>query len=299
MDNKKNNFIFWGTPEISVQTLEILKENGFLPSLIITNPDTPKGRGMKLSPSPVGLWAEKNNIPCLKPEKINHEEIWNILGTLGRHDGAEQRKFSAENFRGEQNIPDLFVVVAYGKILPEELINLPKLGTINIHYSLLPKYRGASPVEQALLNGDTETGVSIQKMKLKLDSGPIIANEKVSIEPTETKIDLLNKLVKVGGNLLVKTLPNLFEGKIKLKEQDESQATKCGKIKKEEGLLDLNDNPIKNYNKYRAFFGYPGTYFFDNGKRYKITKAKHENNSFIIERVIPENSKEIDFNILK
>ena len=301
---KKNNlnFIFWGTPDVASETLEILKENGYLPSLIITNPDAPSGRGMHLSASPVGIWAKENKIPYLKPEKITkevEEEIWSVLRTLGRSGDDGQRKFLVENFRGEQNTPDFFLVVAYGKILPEELINLPKFGTINIHYSLLPKYRGASPVEQTILNGDIETGISIQQMRFKLDSGPIIAQEKISIDPNENKITLLNKLVQAGGNLLVKILPDIFEEKIKLKEQDELQATKCGKIKKEDGLLNLNDDPLKNYNKYRAFFGYPGTYFFKENKRYKITKAKFENNKFIIEKIIPEGRKEITWEKLK
>lgn len=280
MEHLNRNFIFFGTPEIASKTLEILIKNSYVPFLVITNPDRPVGRGLALTKSPTKIVAEKHNIPVLTPEKIDTEFI-NVL----------------KNYSHTSHMSDpwvLSIVVAYGKILPEELINAPKLGTINIHYSLLPKYRGASPVEASLLNGDTQTGVSIQKMKYKLDSGPIIAEEKVEIDPNENKIDLLERLILIGANLLVKILPDIFENKITETEQDESQAIITKKIKKEDGLINLNDDSIKNWNKYRAFYNYPGTFIFYKDKRIKITKAKYENNQFIIERVIPENKKEIN-----
>ncbi len=290
--NKKLDFAFWGTPDVAAETLEILKQNDFIPSLIITAPDAKKGRGLRLQASPVALFAEKNNIPCLKPEKLDEKEIRDVLRTLGRSDGDGQRKFSAENFRGEQNIADFFLVVAYGKIIPEDILNMPKFGSINIHYSLLPKYRGASPVESAILNGDTETGVSIQKMKYELDSGNIIAQEKVEILPDEKAPDLRKRLIKIGGDLLAKILKTPF---VEGEKQDESKATFCQKIKKEDGLIDLNDNAIKNYNKFRAYAYWPRTYFFKDGKRVVITDAILENNQFVIKKVIPEGKKEIKY----
>jgi len=271
------NFVFFGTPDVASKTLEILRENGYLPSLIITSPDKPQGRKMILTPSPVKIWAEKNNIPYLQPEKIDANFI------------EEFKKYNS----------DLSIVVAYGKILPEELIKMPKLGTINIHYSLLPKYRGASPVEASLLNGDEETGVSIQQMEYKLDSGPIIDEEEVEIDINDTKYELRDKLIKTGGDLLCKILPNIIDQKIKAVIQNESQATFCKKIKKEDGEINPNGNAKENWNKYRAYLGWPGVYFFKEGKRIKITKAKYENDSFTIERVIPEGKKEIDYSILK
>ena len=304
MQNKidKLNFAFWGTPDVASETLEILKENGYMPSLIITSPDAKRGRGLYLQASPVALFAEQNKIPCLKPEKLTDgkkEEIYNVLRTLGRSDGDGQRKFSAENFRGEQNIIDFFLIVAYGKILPEKIINMPKFGSINIHYSLLPKYRGASPVESAILNGETETGVTIQKMAFKLDSGPIMAQEKVAILSDEKAPELRQRLIKLGGELLVKILQtpsasghSPFTGG---EEQDESKATYCKKINKEDGLLNLNDEAVKNYNKFRAYASWPRTFFFKNGKRVIITKVRLENNKFIIEKIIPENGKEINY----
>ncbi len=266
----KLNFIFLGTPDVAKETLEILKSNDYLPSLIVTSPDKPQGRKMIMTPPPVKIWAEENNIIYLQPEKIDQEFI---------------DKISTYNF-------ELAIVVAYGKILPENFIKLPKLGTINIHYSLLPKYRGASPIEASLLNGDTETGVSIQQMEYKLDSGPILALEKVKIDINDTKDTLKNKLIKIGGELLYKILPDIIEERIKGKIQNEEDATFCKKIKKEHGEINPNGNAQENWNKYRAYYGWPGIFFFKDGKRIKITKARYENDSFIIERVIPEGKKE-------
>lgn len=270
--NKKNlNFIFFGTPEVASETLEILKENGYLPSMIVTSPDAKRGRGLLMQASPVAVFAEKNKILCLKTEKFDKE------------------------FSDKLKSGCLFIVVAYGKIIPENILNMPKLGSINIHYSLLPKYRGASPVESAILNGDTETGVTIQKMKFELDSGSILAQEKVKILPGEKVPELRARLIKIGGTLLVKTLPDFINGKIKEIAQSENEATYCKKIKKEDGLIDLNDDGVKNYNKFRAYAAWPRTFFFKNGKRIIITKARLENEKLVIEKIIPENGKEMDY----
>jgi len=274
---EKLNFVFFGTPTVASQTLDILAKNGYVPSIIITSPDKPAGRGLKMTPTPVSDWAQKNNIECLKPEKIDQEF------TL---------KLSTFNFQ-------LFVVVAYGKILPEVVINAPKLGTINIHYSLLPKYRGASPLEACLLNGDEETGVSIQQMEYKLDSGAILAEEKLEISINETKEEIREDLIKLGANVLCDILPEIQQKKIIPKKQNEANATFCTKIKKEDGEIDINGNSKENWNKYRAFSGWPGTFFFieKNEKkiRCKITKAKLENNQFVVEKIIPESKKEISY----
>ncbi len=270
MENKKLKFAFWGTPDVASVTLQILIENGLIPSIVITNPDRKQGRGLELTQSPVKILAEKHNIPVLTPEKIDDDFINN---------------FSKLNI-------DLSIVVAYGSILPENIIDRPGFGTLNIHYSLLPKYRGASPVESALLNGDKETGVTIQKMIKKLDAGDIVAVEKFTINDTISKNELRGELIKLGVNLLIKILPDYIENKITPVPQDESLATHCGKIKKEDGLIDLNDDPKEIYNKYRAYSGWPGIYFFENGKRIKITKARLGDGKFVIERVIPEGKKE-------
>jgi len=273
----KLKFAFFGTPLLSSQTLDILKNNGYLPSIIITSPDKPAGRGLHLTQSSVSNWAQENGITCLKPEKINQEFI------------NEFQKLDI----------DLSIVVAYGKILPELLINAPQLGTINIHYSLLPKYRGASPFESALLNGDSITGVSIQQMAFKLDSGPILAEKEIPINITETKDNLKEKLIKLGGDLLCDIIPKIIDRSIIPKPQDESKATYCTKINKEDGEINPNGDPITNWNKYRAFYGWPGTYFFKekHGKniRIKIKEAVFENDQFIIKKVTPEGKKEISY----
>ena len=285
MENFK--FAFWGTPEVSSKTLDILFNGGYIPKIIITSPESRSGRGMHINKTPVELWAIEHNIQCLKPEKIDDDFI---------------KEFNNFNI-------DLSIVVAYGKILPENIIQLPKLGTINIHYSLLPKYRGASPLEGALLNGDTTTGISIQQMVFKLDSGPIIKEIEVPIDIDATKEELRTSLIKLGGEALCSILPDIYNKNINPKYQEEEKATFCKKIKKEDGLINPSINQKENYNKYRAFYGWPGVYFFiqkDNkDMRIKIVKAKYENDSFIIERVIPEGKKEISYqdflksNILK
>jgi len=273
MQNKDLKFVFCGTPNIASKTLEILKENGYIPSLIITSPDKPQGRKMLITPPPTKTWAIENKISYLQPEKLD-EGFYNEISNINC---------------------DLFIVVAYGKILPEKLINLPKLGSINIHYSLLPKYRGASPIESAILNGDTQTGITIQKMKFKMDSGPIIAKEIIEIQPDEKAPDLRKRLIKIGGELLVKTLPNIIENKIQLISQNEKEVSYCKKIKKEDGLINLSDNPIKNYNKFRAYTAWPRTFFFQNNKRIIITDAVLEDKKFVIKKVLPEGKKEINY----
>ena len=227
--------------------------------------------------TPVSTWANLNNIKCIKPDKITGE-------------------FTEE--LNKLNL-DLFIVVAYGKILPELLIKTPKLGTINIHYSLLPLWRGASPLEASFLNGDSKTGISIQQMEWKLDSGPILAESEIEIPTETTKEEIKNQLVNLGGKVLCDILPKIINKELKPKPQDESRATFCKKIKKEDGEIDINGNGKENWNKYRAFYGWPNVFFYiiKKGKkiRVKITEANYENNSFIIKRVVPEGRKEISY----
>jgi len=308
MQNKadnKLNFVFWGTPDVASETLEILKQNGFLPSLIVTSPDKPQGRKMLVTPPPVKVWAEENKIPYIQPDKLEKINWENVFSTSSQADEPRKAIFQQENMRARKNnFPvDFFIVVAYGKILSQDILDIPKLGSLNIHYSLLPKYRGASPVESAILNGETVTGVTIQKMKFKMDSGPVIVQEKVEILPDEKASGLRTRLIKIGGELLVKILntpsvsgtsPYVGGGWVEV-EQNENEATFCTKIKKEDGLIDLNDDPVKNYNKFRAYASWPRTFFFKNGKRIIITDAVLENNEFIIKKVLPEGKKEINY----
>jgi len=270
-------FVFFGTPPLVIPILDELKNNGFMPSLVVTAPDRPAGRGLKLVSPPAKIWAEKNKIPVLQPEKIDNEFI---------------SKLKTKNL-------ELFIVVAYGKIFPQEIIDLPKFGTFNIHYSLLPKYRGATPVESAILNGEKETGVSIQKMAFELDSGPVVSEEKTPIGENETAPELRERLNDIGKKLLVETIPKIISGTAKETKQEDTQATFTKKIKKEDGLIDPKGNAEENFRKYRAYFGWPGVYFFAERKGKKvrviIKNAELKNGAFKINRVLPEGKKEIDY----
>ena len=230
-----------------------------------------------MTPSETKEWALANDIPVITPEKITDEVIEEI-----RAAGAAYG-----------------LVAAYGKILPEELINSFPLGVLNIHYSLLPKYRGASPVESALLNGDTVTGVAIQQMVPKLDAGDLLALQEVAIDPQETTRELRPRLVTLGGNLLADILPSFINGAITRTPQDHSLATRSKKISKEKGMLDIHADPVTNWNTYRDYAESPCTYFMIEkdgvSKRIKITKAAFENGQFVIRRVIPEGKAEQDF----
>jgi methionyl-tRNA formyltransferase len=270
-------FLYFGTPYVASDTLAELLQHGYTPRAVVTSPDAPRGRGLELAPSPVKALAIERGIEVLTPERIDAD----VIATLKEY-GAEYA-----------------VVVAYGKILPQALIDAFPLGILNIHYSLLPKYRGASPVEAALLHGDAVTGVTIQKMVFKLDAGDVIAQKEVSIGATETAKELKPRLIKEGAELLIQTLPAFEDGSAVPVVQDESQATHCGKMTKEDGLIMLTDDARTNWNKYRAYAEWPTTYFFTerNGKqiRVKITKATFTNGKFYPERVVPEGKKEMNW----
>jgi methionyl-tRNA formyltransferase len=267
---RKHAFAFFGTPSVASETLATLIESGFIPSIVITSTDAPKGRGLALTPSPVKTLALEYDLPVLTPEKLDTATITAI-----------------ETFGCEYA-----VVVAYGKIFPEPLIQAFPKGVLNVHYSLLPKYRGATPLEGALLSGEKVTGVTIQKMVKELDAGDILAQKEVAIGETETAKELRPRLIEEGAQLLVAALPDFEEGRIAPKPQDHAHATSTHKLKKEDGELDLSASPQMNWNKYRAFADSIGTFFFKNGKRIKITSAAYKDGKFIVERVIPEGKKE-------
>ncbi|MEZ4211127.1 MAG: methionyl-tRNA formyltransferase [Candidatus Paceibacterota bacterium] len=272
MESKKEKIIFLGTPEISVKILESLLKESYEIVLVITSPDKPVGRKQIMTPPPVKTFAEKNNLKVIQPEKQGADVLEEI-----RKSGAL-----------------LGIVVAYGHIIPQSIIDsLPK-GFLNIHYSLLPEFRGASPVEQSILSGQKETGVTIQKLVFKLDAGPIVAVEKFPLDDQITTPELKEKLTEVGAELLTKILPDYLEGKIEPVEQDESKATHCKKISKADGEIKMSDTDESKWTKYRAYLGWPGIFYFDeSGKRNKITEATFENGKFIIKKIIPEGKKEI------
>ena len=274
---QKPNIAFWGTPELTTAYLDALEAAGMQPVVIVTNPDRPKGRGQELSPTPAKVWGLAHNVPVLTPLKRD-DAFYNELANYDL---------------------DLSVVVAYGSILPERFIDLPRRRTLNVHYSLLPRFRGASPTEAAILAGDTETGCSIQIMAKAMDTGPVIAEEHTTIAPDETTPELRARLSEMGAKMLVHILPHYMLGETVAMPQNEMFATTCGKIAKEDGLLDLDAEGISNYRKYRAFAEWPRTYFFakndDKDVRVIITKAHMENDAFVIDRVIPEGKKEVSY----
>lgn len=273
-------FAYFGTPYVARDTLAALVDAGYVPAVVVTSPDAPRGRGMDVTPCETKAWALEHAIPVRTPEKLDDAFI------------AELSSFGCE----------YGIAVAYGKIVPQTLLDAFPKGVLNVHYSLLPKYRGASPTEAALWNGDTVTGVTIQQMALALDAGDILAQRELIIEPNDTTITLRPKLITLGSELLIETLPSFIEGTIERVPQDEALATRAPKIRKDQGHLDLSADPLRNWHTYRALRESPGTYFFaeKEGKRIriKITDAVYENDAFVIKRIVPEGKTEQDFSWL-
>ncbi len=261
--------IFFGTPDISVYFLEKSKELGFMFDLIITNPPKPFGRKKVLTKSPVHLWAEKNNIPVLTPKTINEEFIQKI-----------------KNY-------ELFFVLAYGKILPKKIIEIPKFSTWNLHPSLLPQYRGPSPIMSAILDDQKNTGISLMLLDQKMDHGPIITQKKINITEWKKNSILEKEFAEIGAETFLDVLGDFAEGKITPKPQNHKEATFCKKFEKKDMQLLSPLNSRKNFLKYCAF---PKPFYFDeNNKRNIVTLAEWKNNNFIIKKIIPEGKKERDF----
>ncbi|MDP2593760.1 MAG: methionyl-tRNA formyltransferase [bacterium] len=269
----KHRFAYFGTPGVAASTLESLIDAGLVPMAVVTSPDAPRGRGLVLTPSETKAVAVAHNIPVMTPERLDAEAI------------AAIHEYGAE----------LAVVVAYGKIFPQELIDTFPKGAINVHYSLLPRWRGATPMETALLAGDTVTGVSIQQMAYELDSGDILAQEATPIGADETARELRPRLIELGIRLLADTLPRFERGELAPVPQDSALVTRARKFKKEDGQLNLSATGQENWNKYRAYADTIGTYFFSDGIRYKLTQASFEDGHFKVLRVIPEGKRETDY----
>lgn len=246
--------LFMGTPDFAQESLKSIYDAGFEIIGVVTNPDKPKGRGMKLAYSPVKDYALEKNLKIYQPIKIkNNTEFLDEIKTLA---------------------PDVICVVAYGKILPKEILEIPKLGCINVHGSLLPKYRGAAPIQWAVLNGDKTTGITTMYMNEGMDTGDMILKEEVEIGPEETTGDLWQKLSKIGGEILVKTLKLIEEGKAPREKQTE-EATLAPMLNKEMALIDWeNSDANKIHNLIRGLNPIMGAYSYIDGKKIKFWKSK-------------------------
>ncbi len=255
MDEKKR-IIFFGTPDLAADFLmKLMPRDSFEIVAVVTNPDAPSGRKQFLTPSPVKLKAEELRIPVLTPEKLDanaHEAL---------------RNFD----------PDLFVVVSYGKILPKSFLELPKFGAFNIHFSLLPKYRGASPVQSAILNGDDISGFSIFQIKESLDSGDIFVEKDIEIMG-KTAIEVFSEMKEEGAKALLRFCDDILSGKKFIPDrQNEGEATSCKKLKKSDGEISPDEETMGSVlRKYRALLIWPGIFFHSKktGTRIKLLEIK-------------------------
>jgi methionyl-tRNA formyltransferase len=269
-------YVYFGTPEISKSVLEGLSSVYGKPVLIVTGQDKKTGRGLAVSANPVKIFGAKENIPVITPTKLKDIE-------------DELKSYNA----------DVAILFAYGKIIPEWLLDLFPNGIINVHPSLLPLYRGPTPIESPILNGEILTGISIMDMDKELDHGDIYIQEEFILEKNTDRKDIESNIIKRAPVLLKNVLENIEHKTVLKTQQDHSKASSTKKITKEDGeLKDTESDEIK-YRKYKAYIGWPGVYFFKqyNGKntRFKITSARFDDGKFIIEKIIPENSKESNY----
>jgi methionyl-tRNA formyltransferase len=247
------NLVFCGTPRFAVPTLEKLVEAGFRVRLVVTQPDRPKGRGLELVASPVKELALKLGLSITQPDRIKTNDEF-------------RAQLTALN-------PDAIIVVGYGRIIPRWMLDLPPLGNINLHASLLPKYRGAAPIQWAIANGETVTGVTTMRIDAGLDTGDILQQQQLTITPQDTSETLAPRLAAIGADLTVETLRRLQAGSVHPRPQDNSQATLAPILKKEDGLVDFSRSATEIFNRIRGFQPWPGAHTKFRGKTLQILKA--------------------------
>lgn len=280
----KLHITFFGTPEFAVDILNELEKAGLSPALVVTNPDKPKGRKLVLTPPPTKVWAEKRGIKVAQPDTLR--------------DGKLLLELRKERW-------DLFIVAAYGKIIPKEYIDLPLHRTLNVHPSLLPKFRGASPIQSAIIADEKHTGVSIMVLDEEMDHGPVLGQEAYVVKEWP-KVDALERaLAQKGGALLARLIPQWIDRTITAVPQEHHLATYTKKITKTDGLIDLETiaaDPYAAFRKIQAYAGWPGAYFMEPAekegapqKRVIISDASFENNELTIHKVIPEGKKEMTY----
>jgi len=244
--------VFLGTPEFAVPSLKALASHHEVRA-VYTQPDRPKGRGNQVSASPVKVAALELGIEVLQPERIRRPEN---LAPLAAWD------------------TEMMVVVGYGQIIPQSIIDLPRYGILNVHASLLPKYRGAAPIQWAIANGESETGITIMQIDAGLDTGAMLLKETVTIDPTETAPELSQRLAPLGAELLLKVLGQIETGTVKGEKQRSEEATLAPILKKEDGLIDWRRSAQEVYDRWRGFNPWPGAYTFFRGQQMAILRAQ-------------------------
>ncbi|MGE5644357.1 MAG: methionyl-tRNA formyltransferase [Acidobacteriota bacterium] len=244
---------FLGTPEFAVPTLERIVQAGHEVAAVFTQPDRPKGRGQQVAAPPVKRAALQLGLPVHQPERIRTPEILEFL-----------RGLDAE----------AFIVVGYGKIIPQTIIDIPPLGIINVHASLLPKYRGAAPIQWAIAQGETTTGVTTMQIDAGLDTGDILLMRETAIGPEETALELGPRLASMGADLLIETLAGLRDGSITPRKQDSSQASLAPPLKKEDGLIDWTRPAAEIHNRARGFLPWPGCHTKFRGRTLNVWRAR-------------------------
>lgn len=251
--NSPLKIVYMGTPDFAVPPLQSLQDSGHEVQAVVTQPDRPKGRGRKLTPPPVKLAAEQHGIPVLQPETVRTDAFHRHMRELA---------------------PDLFVVVAFGQILPQSLLDIPGMGSINVHASLLPRHRGAAPIQWSIINGDRETGVTTMMMDKGMDSGDILLVEKTRIGSQENAADLHDRLSGMGARCLKRTLEQLQDGSLTRTPQNHEQATYAPMLKKTDGEIDWSLPAERIECLIRGMTPWPGVYTFSDGMRLKIFNAR-------------------------
>ena len=246
--------IFCGTPRFAVPTLEKLVEAGHSVRLVVTQPDRPRGRGMELAISPVKAAALRLGLPVLQPDTIkNNEDFKSQLTALA---------------------PDAIIVVGYGRIIPQWMIDLPRFGNLNLHASLLPKYRGAAPIQWAIARGESVTGATTMRIDAGLDTGDILQQRELPIGPEDTAETLSPKLAAMGAGLMIETLQGLQSGQVRPAPQDHSQATLAPILRKEDGHIDFHRTATEIFNRLRGFQPWPGAYTVFKGRNLQVHWAR-------------------------
>lgn len=260
-----NKYVFIGSSPFSVFALDKLNAENFLPALVVTLPDKPRGRGMKIQPNVVKSWAVKNNVPVLETEKLSDEDLEKI------------KKYD----------PDVCLVVASGLFIPKNFLKTFENRVLNLHPSLLPKYRGPAPLQNLILNNDLENaGISLIILDNEIDHGGVIAKEKYKGAWPVNMEELGKDLFEIGAELFINNLEKFLGGEIKGEVQDDNLATFTKKIEKADGEIDLSDEPLKNYLKYLAYNPWPGVFYFEGNKRVKVKKARLDGDKFMVEEKI-------------